>query len=120
MATCVINTINLCRSMLETQKVRSSLIEIAKEFSATNPIAIFPQEASPENEGEFSRITDVFLQKIHADFPLVWVDFTCANPDRMASYVRRPWEGDFKSSNQIIQLNGDVGENRADFRAKGA
>ena len=106
--------------MLENQKVRNAFTEIAKSYSQTYPTAWFLQEASPEHEGVMNRVTDDFLQKILDKFPLVFVDDGWENPRRMAAHMRHPWDGEFKSSNQYILLNGTVSGEQANFHEIGA
>lgn len=119
-ATCVINSINICQAMLANQKVRDAFTEIAEGYSQKYPDAWFPQEASLEHEGHINRVRDDFLQKIGEEFPVVFVDDSWANPRRMAAHLRRPWDGSFRSSNQYILVNGTVSGDRAHSPQKGA
>ena len=101
-AVCVTNSINICRSMLEDQKVRNAFTAIAKDYSQTSPIAC------PEHEGDMSRITDDFIQKIRNQFPIVFVDDSWKNPRMMTAQLRQPWCGPFNYSNHYILMNGTV------------
>ena len=107
-ATCVINSINICRAMLRTPEVRNALTEIAASYSQTYPTAWFLREANPEQKGDMNRITDDFLQKILEKFPIVWVDHSWLCPRLYAASVKRPWDGNFNSSSLCIMLNGMV------------
>ena len=117
-ATCVINSINICLAMLRNEEVRNAFTEIAASYSQTYPTAWFLQEASPEHKGDMNRVTDGFLQKILEKFPIVWVDNTVENPRLMAAAMRREWDGNFRSCNQCISLNGAVCGNLANFEVR--
>ncbi len=112
-AICVVNSINIFKSMLENQTVRNAFTEIAKSYSQTYEDAWFLQEESPEHEGDMSDVADGFLQKILAQFPIVFVDDSWDCRRKRASNFRRPWDGEFTSRNICILLNGTVSGNRA-------
>lgn len=117
-ATCVINSINICRAMLRNPEVRSAFTKIAASYSQTYPTAWFLQDASPERKGGMNRVTDDFLQKILEKFPIVFVDHSFVCPRLYAACAKRRWDGVFKSSSQCIMVNGYVSENQANFQKK--
>ena len=107
-ATCVINSINVCRAMLRDPEVRNAFTKIAASYSQSYPTAWFLQEASPEHKGDINRGTDDFLQKILENFPIVWVDHSLLCQRLYAASVKRPWHGKFNSSSLCIMVNGYV------------
>ncbi|CAD6576917.1 MAG: hypothetical protein ASARMPREDX12_008046 [Alectoria sarmentosa] len=104
MATCVINSINICRDMLHTPEVRSAFKELATEYSILRPKAWFLQ--GPATEEQMARLSEDFIDKVLTTFPYVFVDDSMKNPVRMAVHWRNKWDSDFKFSDQYITLNG--------------
>ena len=118
MATCVINSINICRDMLHTPEVRSAFKELATEYSILRPKAWFLQ--GPATEEQMARLSEDFIDKVLTTFPYVFVDDSMKNPVRMAVHWRNKWDSDFKFSDQYITLNGLVSENWASSHVMGA
>ncbi len=112
-AICVVESINICRSMLGNQTVRNAFTELAKDYSLTYPTAWFLQKGSPKYEGDMSRVADGFLRNILDHFPIVFVDDTWKNRRSTGGSVRALLDGEFKSCNMILILNGAVSGNRA-------
>ena len=105
----MINTINICRSMLENLTVRNGFMRIAKEYSQKYENAWFIQEANDGHKWDMSRVFDDFNDKIQESFPVVFVDETCdAEVPMVATHFGIPWSGTFQPSTQCITVNGGV------------
>ena len=111
-AVCVTNCINLCRSMLENHEVRNAFTTIAEDYSQKSAIAC------PEHEGDMSRVTDDFIQKIRNEFPIVFVNNSWKNPRMMTAQFRQPSCGSFRSCNHYILMNGTVRGNQENLMNK--
>ena len=105
--------------MLKDEKIKKAFNEIAESYRKAYSDAWFIQEASLRHEGNTSLFTEDCLQKIHDEFPVVFVDHGWKNPRRMAAHPRRPWNGTFASSNQCILINGTVSGHRETFHGEG-
>lgn len=101
----VISGINICRYMLTHPKVREAFETVALRFSNARPNSWYLQGPSPMT---IEQVTNIFLRKIFATFPVVFVDYGLQNPDQKGFHTRRPWDGEFEPSHQAISINGQV------------
>lgn len=104
--TCVVHAINVCRGMLAHEHVRSAFIELVRQYCQTTERVWFLQ--GPMTEEKLEEMTDTFLKKVLDKFPLIFLDHSLYNPDSLSTHCRHAWDGEFKTSDQAIVLNGQV------------
>ena len=95
----LISGINITRVALTKEPVRAALEKIALRISTQFP---------PPNNMTYQQVTHSFIEKILAEFPLVFVDYSLQNPDSKGFHSRRKWVGQFIPRHQAISINGKV------------
>ena len=103
--TCVNASANICRGMLRNMKIRSAFLSFIREFNRSQPK--WYHEASHGFES-YEDVVDSFITTILAIFPVVYIDDSLDNPDRLGGHLRREWDVDFQPYDQSIDLNGSV------------
>lgn len=100
-ATYLAASINVCRRILDQQKVRHNFKQFAAAFDKTDP--------APWYRGrDMKRLANDFIDAVLLDFPLVFVDERLQNPDYLAFSSKRPWDRNFSTHDQWIRINGAV------------
>ena len=94
------------------EKVRDAFETIAVKYRIRRPNSWFLQGPSPMSMGQ---VTDTFIRKILASFPIVFVDYTLKNPDSKGFHTRRAWDEDFEPGKLAISINGKVSGIFAEF-----
>ena len=87
--------------------VKDALKKLAEDFyqNSDPESSAALDQSSPENDVE------AFIEKILESFPLIFVDNSITNPNKMGSQHRRPWVDDSDGRDirsQGIKLNGQV------------
>lgn len=111
----IVKCINICRGMLTQPKVRQAFMDVAGKYDHQG--AWYWRNPSPFRDTD--QVTDVFIAKIRARFPLVFLDYTLENPDYLGCHHRRIWDGDFNPLNQSIVVNGQVSGKLAQWNGIG-
>ena len=102
LASCVIESIQVCRGMLRNVKIRSAFVSLAREFDRSVP------EAWYDNDRDKGEIVDCYINTVLAVFPIVYVDDSITTPSCLGGHPRRAWSLEFRPSDQSILLNGVV------------
>ncbi|CAF9939239.1 hypothetical protein IMSHALPRED_001266 [Imshaugia aleurites] len=84
-------------------KIRSAFLSFIREFNRSQPK--WYHEASHGFES-YEDVVDDFITTILAIFPVVYIDDSLDNPDRLGGHLRREWDFNFQPYNQSINLNG--------------
>jgi hypothetical protein len=108
--TYVASAINIALSILASEQARGSLMELTTRLDAARPHTL-GGPMSYGNPAEVGTILDVFLRKVHAQFPPVVINHTMENIDILGTTLSPPWDGnpeDFEPRRSMIYLNGSV------------
>ena len=103
----LISGINIARVALTTDPVRAALEKVALRICTGGSDFWFSQLPGPDNM-TYQQATHSFIEKIRAEFPLVFVDYSLQNPDSKGFHTRRKWLGQFVPRHQAISINGKV------------
>ncbi len=108
LSACVIASINVCRRMLRTPKIRFAFASLAREFNRSQPRAWYqdPRHGYETMEDVVGEFLDVILET----FPIVYVDDSIVTPGCLGAHPRREWHIYFQPREQSILLNGSVRE----------
>ena len=105
LASCVIESIQVCRGMLSDAKIRSAFVSLAREFERSGPEPWYRNQG--RNTGE---AVNYYIDTVLAVFPVVYVDDSITTPSCLGGHPRRFWSFYFDPYHQSILLNGSVSQ----------
>ena len=105
LASCVIESIQVCRAMLRDIKIRSAFVSLAREFDRSTPEPWYHNQYRNTAEA-----VNYYIDTVLAVFPIVYIDDSITTPSCLGGHPRRAWRFYFDPCNQSILLNGNVSQ----------
>ena len=105
LASCVKESIQVCRGMLRDLKFRSAFVSLAREFDRSVREPWYYNQYSTIGE-----VVDAYIDAVLTVFPIVYVDDSITTLSCFGGHPRRAWSSFFCPCNQSILLNAVVSQ----------